>query len=213
MRDTLVEKEGLLAQKDILLREVNHRVQNSLQLVSSFLSLQMRGAENPVVLAQLEEARRRLLAVALVHRRLYQSDQVQSVEMGRYVEELHRELVDSLGPEWNGHVQVRADSIFVPTDQAVSLGLIMTELVVNAAKYAYRGAAGPIDIQLKELMGRAIALTVADQGVGQGVGQASVTGTGFGEKMIKVLCAQWRGWVDHQDNEPGRRTTVTVYAA
>jgi chemotaxis family two-component system sensor kinase Cph1 len=209
MRDTLVEKEGLLAQKDILLREVNHRVQNSLQLVSSFLSLQMRGAENPVVLAQLEEARRRLLAVALVHRRLYQSDQVQSVEMGRYVEELHRELVDSLGPEWNGHVQVRADSIFVPTDQAVSLGLIMTELVVNAAKYAYRGAAGPIDIQLKELMGRAIALTVADQGVGQ----ASVTGTGFGEKMIKVLCAQWRGWVDHQDNEPGRRTTVTVYAA
>ena len=100
------------------LREVNHRIQNSLQLVSSFLSLQMRGTEDPLVLAQLEEARRRLLAVALVHRRLYQSDQVQSVEMGRYVEELRRELVDSLGPEWNGHVQVRADTISVPTDQA-----------------------------------------------------------------------------------------------
>jgi len=205
----LAEQESLLAQKDLLLREVNHRVQNSLQLVSSFLSLQMRGSQEPHVLAQLEEARRRLHAVALVHRRLYQTDQVQSVEMGRYLDELRHDLVSSFGPEWADHLQVRSDTISIPTDQAVSLGLIVTELVVNSAKYAYQGRVGPITVQLRELAGRAIALTVADRGTGE----AASTGTGFGLRMVQALCAQWQGSIDQQDNRPGRRVVVTVRAA
>lgn len=204
--DLLSRQEALLGQKDILLREVNHRVQNSLQLVSGFLGLQIRETQDEAVLAQLEEARRRLMAVALVHRRLYQSEQIQSVEMGRYLEDLRHELVGSLGAEWSDHVQVRSDTISVPTDQAVSLGLITTELVINAAKYAYGGAAGPIDIQLKHAMGRMIALTVADRGSGTLISPQA----GFGTKMIKALCAQWRGSIDHQDNQPGKRVIVTA---
>ncbi len=209
-KDTLLgQQDSLLQQKDVLLGEVNHRVQNSLQLVSSFLSLQMRGITDERVLTQLEEARRRLMAVALVHRRLYRSDQVQSVEMGRYLEELRGELVESLGSDWERHIRVRADTISVPTDQAVSLGLILTELVVNAAKYAYGGAPGPIDIELKEGAGRTLALVVADQGIGE----ATSTGTGFGVKMIRALSAQWHGGIEHQDDQPGRRVTVSVRAA
>jgi chemotaxis family two-component system sensor kinase Cph1 len=205
----LAEQDNLLVQKDLLLREVNHRVQNSLQLVSSFLSLQMRGSDEPHVLAQLQEARRRLQAVALVHRRLYQTDQVQSVEMGRYLDELRHDLVNSFGPEWAEQLQVRSDTISIPTDQAVSLGLIVTELVVNSAKYAYQGKVGPITVQLRELAGRSIALTVADRGVGE----AAPTGTGFGLRMVQALCAQWQGSIDQQDNRPGRRVVVTVRAA
>ncbi|WP_191061140.1 histidine kinase dimerization/phosphoacceptor domain -containing protein [Geminicoccus harenae] len=205
----LAEQANLLTQKDLLLHEVNHRVQNSLQLVSSFLSLQMRGSQDPHVLAQLEEARRRLHAVALVHRRLYQTEQVQSVEMGRYLDELRQDLVSSFGPEWAEQLQVRSDTISVPTDQAVSLGLIVTELVVNSAKYAYQGKVGPIIVQLRELAGRAITLTVADRGVGEAVS----SGTGFGLRMVQALCAQWQGSIDHQDNRPGRRVVITFRAA
>jgi two-component sensor histidine kinase len=117
--------------------------------------------------------------------------------------------VSSFGPEWEDQLQVWSDTISIPTDQAVSLGLIVTELVVNSAKYAYQGKVGPITVQLRELVGRALALTVADRGVGD----AAPTGTGFGLRMVQALCAQWRGSIDQQDNRPGRRVVITVHAA
>src|SRR5690606_4626113 len=89
---SLKENESLLMQKDYLLKEVNHRVQNSLSLVSAFLKLQSRSSDDPAVRLNLEEAQRRIMAISLVHRRLYQDNNTTIVDLARYLEELCHEI-------------------------------------------------------------------------------------------------------------------------
>jgi len=97
--EILRDKDTLLQQKEFLIGEIKHRVQNSLQLVSSFLALQARASGNSELQSALGEARRRLSAVALVHRRLYRGDQVQTIDVGRYIEELCADTLSSMGQE------------------------------------------------------------------------------------------------------------------
>ena len=139
-----------MQQKEFLIGEVNHRVQNSLQLVSSFLSMQARASDNPELHAALKEAGRRLIAVALVHRRLYRGDQIALVDGARYIEELCADTVSYMGQEWAQHLSLHLSPVLIATDRAIILGLVLTELMINANKYAYGGAAGPIDVELIE---------------------------------------------------------------
>ena len=201
---TLDQKDILLREKDFLLREVNHRVQNSLQLVSSFLALQGGAAQNDDVSAAIDEARRRIAAVSLVHRRLYSSDQLEIVDAARYVDELLDDLLTSLGPEWDAHVARDLEPIMIKTDRAVALGLILTELVINANKYAYGGAAGPLRIALAD-DDTGLRLSVVDQGRGRGS-----SGGGFGSRMIAVLVSQLGGTLDYLDNRPGTNAVLTA---
>jgi light-regulated signal transduction histidine kinase (bacteriophytochrome) len=198
------EKDGLLLQKEMLLKEVNHRIQNSLQLVSSFLALQSRAASEPVLHTAFEEARRRLQAVALVHRRLYRADQIDTVDMGRYLEDLIGDMNASMGEEWAGKITVDASPVLAPTDRAVSLGLLVTELVINANKYAYGGAPGPIEVSLEEHRAN-LRLIVADRGKGK----HQVT-EGFGSRMMNVMIKQLGGEITYSDNKPGLRAILTA---
>ena len=203
LTEALSEKDGLLEQKEMLLKEVNHRIQNSLQLVSSFLGLQSRSLAEPQLREHFEEARRRLQAVALVHRRLYRADQIEVVDMARYLEELVGDMNDSLGAEWAGQVTVDASPVLVPTDRAVTLGLVVTELVINANKYAYGGKPGPIQVSLEEHRAD-IRLIVADHGQGKhGLGE------GFGSRMMSAMVKQLRGDLVFGDNKPGLRAILT----
>ena len=181
------EKELLIRQKEFLIGEVNHRVQNSLQLVSSFLALQARASEDPNFHAAIDEARRRLTAVSLVHRRLYRADQLEAIDAARYLDELLADLVVSLGEEWTPHLVTDLQPISLHTDRAVGLGLILTELVINANKYAYGGAAGPLHVTLAEDRNR-FRLIVADEGVGRVSSRK-----GFGSRMIDALVRQLAG--------------------
>jgi len=201
---TLEEKDALLAQNDVLMKEVDHRVQNSLQLVSAFLSLQARNAKDEIVAAHLKEAQSRLSAVALVHRRLYRDDQVQSVDLSRYLDDLARDMKGSLGADWAKDMRLSLAPVLIPTDRAISVGLIATELVINATKYAYDGAAGPIDIVLEQHRDR-FRLIVADQGKGK-----STTSEGFGSRMLSTMVQRLSGTLEHGDNEPGLRVIVTA---
>jgi two-component system, chemotaxis family, sensor kinase Cph1 len=97
------DKDLLLQQNEFLIGEVNHRVQNSLQLVSSYLALQARTSTNPELLVALEEARRRISAVSLVHRRLYRGDQLALVDAARYIEELCADTFAFMGQDWAQH--------------------------------------------------------------------------------------------------------------
>lgn len=198
--------EEQLAQKDFLLKEVNHRIQNNLQLVASFLSLQRRETTDPLLRAHLDEATRRMRAVGLVHRRLYHSDVVEAVEMQRYLEELTQELVASLGPDWGDMLLLDAAPATVATDRAVAIGLVLTELVINAAKYAYEGRPGPVRVTF-EAQCRELTLTVADEGRGR-----SKTGAaeGFGTRMMKALVAQIGGVLSYLDNGPGARAVLVA---
>ncbi len=200
---TLAEKDALLAQKDILMKEVNHRVQNSLQLVASFLRLQAKTSADPAVADQLAEAQARLAAVALVHRRLYRDDQVESVDLSRYIDELVADMRVSLGADWGRHIRLDLAPILVPTDRAVNIGLILTELVINATKYAYGGAAGPIAIALEQ-HGAKLRLIVADDGRGKGDGE------GFGGRMMSAMVQRLSGDIAYDDNRPGLRAIMTA---
>lgn len=198
------EKDGLLLQKEMLLKEVNHRIQNSLQLVSSFLALQSRAASEPLLHTAFEEARRRLQAVALVHRRLYRADQIDTVDMGRYLEDLIGDMNASMGEEWAGMITVDASPVLAPTDRAVTLGLVVTELVINANKYAYGGAPGPIEVSLEEHRAN-LRLIVADRGKGK----HQIT-EGFGSRMMNVMIKQLGGQITYSDNKPGLRAILTA---
>jgi light-regulated signal transduction histidine kinase (bacteriophytochrome) len=204
LQRALADKDGLIAQKDILMKEVNHRVQNSLQLVSAFLRLQAKAAGDPVVADHLAEAQARLSAVALVHRRLYRDDQVENVDLARYLEELVGDMKGSLGAEWAAQIRLDLAPILMPTDRAVNIGLILTELVINASKYAYAGAVGPIAIALEQHRTR-LRLIVADEGRGK-----SGTGQGFGSRMMDAMVDRLSGEIDFADNAPGLRVILTA---
>jgi light-regulated signal transduction histidine kinase (bacteriophytochrome) len=200
----LRERDQLLLQKDYLMREVNHRVQNSLQLVSSYMRLQAQENDDPRLTAYLSEARRRLSAVSLVHRRLYRDEQMETVDLGRYLEELCHDLAESLGEGWRHQMQVDLAPVLMSADRSIHLGLILTELVINATKYAYGGAEGPLSIAVEQHGGR-IRLVVADRGTG-----AVKLGKGFGSSMIEMLTAGLDGTLEFASNQPGLRAIVMV---
>jgi len=204
LNTTLRENDSLIQQKDFLLKEVNHRVQNSLSLVSSFLRMQARDAE-PAVKAQLEQAQHRLMAVGLVHRRLYQDGSVEIIDLSRYLGELIAELQESLDQRWKEQMSLDLASILISTDRAVSLGLVVNELVINATKYAYGEETGPVQIILEQHR-NTLRLIVADQGKGHA---GTTQGTGFGSRMLSALIQRLQGNI-HQENHRGMRVIVTA---
>jgi light-regulated signal transduction histidine kinase (bacteriophytochrome) len=204
LQRTLADKDALIAQKDVLMKEVNHRVQNSLQLVAAFLSLQAKSSDDAKVKEHLAEAQARLAAVALVHRRLYRDDQVESVDLSRYIEELAGDMKTSLGADWAAQMSLDLAPVLVSTDRAVNIGLVLTELVINASKYAYRGRAGPIQISLEQHRNR-LRLVVADMGVGR-----SGDREGFGSRMMNAVVVGLSGMIEHDDNMPGLRVILTA---
>jgi two-component sensor histidine kinase/CheY-like chemotaxis protein len=193
---------------EAMLREVNHRVGNSLQLVSSFMSLQLRHLADEGARDALRESQARIEAVAHVHRRLYTSGDMSSVEMDEYLRGLIDELSKSLGPDKGSPtLTLEVEPLRVSTDQAVSLGVVVTELVTNAVKYAYApGQGGEIRVILRtDSDGRAL-LTVEDDGPGMGDG--SPKGTGLGGKIISAMASGLRSAVEFDKAHKGVRARL-----
>lgn len=202
---TLKENENLLRQKDFLMREVNHRVQNSLALVGAFLKMQGRSA-SPETREELDQAQKRLLAVSLAHRRLYQDDSVEIIDLSRYLDELLRELVQTVDHGWEDQLTLDLVPLLISTDRAVTVGLIINELLTNVTKYAYDGAVGPAVIRLEQHRDT-LRLVVQDRGKGI---NGTVSGTGFGTKMLNTLVQGLDGTLTYEDNMPGLRAIVTA---
>ena len=201
LRASLDERDLRLEQQEFLIREVNHRVQNSLTLVSSFLGLQARQSE-PEARDQLLEARRRVRAVSMVHSRLYRAEASSSVDLARYFAELIDDLGGSMGADWSARLEHDLAPVRVEAGRAVTLGLILTELIINAQKYAYDGEPGPIQITLEE-GADSLRLTVEDSGKG-----GHKAGGGFGSMMIGSLVGQLGGQLDYRDARPGLRAVL-----
>ena len=196
------------ARLEALLGEVNHRVANSLQLVSAMIRLQAGALDDPRARGALEDTQRRIEAIAQVHRRLYTSSDVESVDMHDYL----RALIDELGETWSSDAAPRrlaldAAPIKLPTDRAVSLGVIVTELVTNACKYAYPSGGGDVRIGLRPVGTQAFELVVEDDGCGMPPG-ATPRGTGLGQKLIRAMAQSLQAEFGYDPDHPGARATL-----
>lgn len=209
MRDARDRFEALAAERQVLLHEVNHRVGNSLQLVGAFLHMQAFSSASTETRQALGEANRRVLAVAQVHRRLYATDDVQSVALGQYLRTLIDDIRESTDAEGFGELlTVAADEVQIDPDSAVTIGIIVTELVINAMKHAYPSGGGPIRVLLRAEPddGRFLLLVEDD-----GVGRARETGspTGIGETIIRAMASKLSATVDYDVTASGTRAGMT----
>lgn len=198
---------------ETLLREVNHRVANSLQLVSALVSLQSNALADEGARAALRDTQRRIEAIAQVHRRLYTSNHVDSVDMEDYLGALVRELAETWSTEAAPrHVRLTAEPIVLPTDRAVSLGVIVNELVSNACKYAYPGdEGGEIRVALRRTPD-GFVLIVEDDGIGIDPG-ATPRGTGLGSRVISAMAKSLRSTVVYDPTHRGVRATLQAALA
>jgi len=197
------------ARLEALLGEVNHRVANSLQLVSAMVRLQAGALADPTARAALDDTQRRIGAIAQVHRRLYSANDVESVDMRDYLGSLVAELAETLTSGDAPHaLRVAAEPIRLPTDKAVSLGVIVTELVTNACKYAYpTGAGGEIRVMLSADGEQAFRLSVEDDGCGMPA-EATPKGTGLGTKLIRAMAQSLQTIVEYEPRPQGVRATL-----
>ena len=192
-----------------LLREVNHRVSNSLQLVSAFVHMQARQLTNEAARQALKDTDRRIQAIAQVHRRLYTSDNVESVAMDEYLAAIGAELEETWStPEGRREIRIDAEPLHLHTDKAVSVGVIVNELVSNACKYAYPpGQAGEIRVRLAREDDRRFRLVVEDDGVGLNEGTAP-RGSGLGSQLVNAMARSLSSQVDYDPGHSGVRAIL-----
>ena len=174
---------ALAAEREVLLREVNHRVGNSLQIIASLLHLQANSAAQDDVKAALTNAMGRVAAVAQVHRRLYTSHDLKSVLLNQYLEALLEDLRRSAEGNKMSRLTLKAEPIEIDPDRAVAIGIIVNELVMNAVKYAYPDGAGPIHVELKMPKATIWCWRLRDDGVGLNV-KTDPRSTGMGQRIV-----------------------------
>jgi two-component sensor histidine kinase len=194
---------------EALLREVNHRVSNSLQLVSAFVHMQSSALPDEAAKAALRDTQRRIEAIGQVHRRLYTSNDVESVDMKDYLAALVAELEETWStPLSPRKLILRSDEIRLKTDKAVPVGVIVSELVTNACKYAYaKDAAGEVRVGLVRDGDGHFRLSVEDDGCGM-PDDGRVIGTGLGTKLIRAMAASLGAEVSVDPAHRGVRTEL-----
>jgi two-component sensor histidine kinase len=197
---------ALAAEREVLLREVNHRVGNSLQIIASLLHLQANSSTQDGVKAALTNAMGRVAAVAQVHRRLYTSHDLKSVLLNQYLEALLEDLRRSAEGNKMSRLTLRAEPIEIDPDRAVAIGIIVNELVMNAVKYAYPDGAGPIHIVLNA-DGDDLELSIADDGVGLNV-KTDPRSTGMGQRIVTAMAQKLDASVERDPKHAGTRIVL-----
>ncbi|WP_181247688.1 sensor histidine kinase [Cereibacter changlensis] len=200
----LQERDRLLAQKETLLGEVNHRIKNSLQLVSSILNTDARRAGPGEVRARLERAAARVQAVTSVHEMLYRSNEVSTVTFGSYLHDLCANLAAGDAGTAGAELICEAVEVRLPADKAIPLALIVNELVSNAIKHGLAGSENGIIRVTTSLMGRDLVLEVTDSGVGKAEGAEQ----GLGTRIIAGLVDQLYASMSTGDASPGHRVVI-----
>ena len=161
------EIEKSLKEKDILLKEIHHRVKNNLQIIISLLNLQTGYIKDEVTLKAVKDGQSRVRSMALVHEKFYQSNELTEIDFAEYIEKLCHFLYQSYGDKTGRiDIQITGDRIGLDMDTAMPCGLLVNEIVSNAYKYAFPGNdKGIILIELKKSNGR-MTLTINDNGIG-----------------------------------------------
>jgi two-component sensor histidine kinase len=201
----------VMEQKDMLLQEMQHRVANSLQLIASILLLKSRTANSEETRGQLQDAHRRVMSVASTQAHLRALRSGENVRMGPYLSELCKALASSMVSEHRAvQFKVEVEKDDASSTEAVSLGLIVTELVINALKHAFTDdTAGGVIAVSYDVDGPAWRLTVCDNGVGQPQAGSEPKTAGLGTSIIAALAKQLDGRVERSRTSP-HGTTVSI---
>ncbi len=167
-RNVEVQLTASLQEKEVLLKEIHHRVKNNLQIVSSLLSLQSDALADPHLLAQFQDSQDRVRSMALVHETLYQSQDLAQLDMAPYIRTLSTQLLQSYDVDPPRiALRIQADRLLLDLDQAIPCGLILNELLTNAFKYAFPPShTGVVHVELHSITAQQARLVVRDTGVG-----------------------------------------------
>lgn len=200
---------------EALLAEMNHRVANSLALVTSLLRLQAGSAQHEETRQVLQETQNRIAAIAGMHRSLYSNDNISSVDMKPYLGALATDLAESVGAaETRLRISVDLDDIELAADKAVSVGMIVTELATNALKYAYaEGEEGEIRIVFRRVDEGNARLAVEDDGAGLASSSEAKPGsrkTGLGTRIVRSMADAIGNGINYPTTARGTVAEVLV---
>jgi PAS domain S-box-containing protein len=188
----LTDYRRALREKEVLLKEIHHRVKNNLQVVASLLNLQAHQVVGTQVHALFVQAQARIRSIVLVHDRLYHTEDLARVDFGTYVRELVERLVDAHGAEARGvSVQLELEDVRLPVSAAVPCGLVLNELVTNTLRHAFpAGRGGTLTVRLHKPSPDSARLTVIDDGVGLPTPAPSRGGPTLGLELVYTFAEQ-----------------------
>jgi two-component sensor histidine kinase len=207
----LKQTEELLRQKEVLLQEMQHRVANSLQIIASILMMKARLVTSAETRQHLEDAHRRVMSVATVQQHISAAGRSELVEIRRYLSNLCDSLAASMIGDRNAILlNVMADDSTIPSADAVSLGLIVTELVINALKHAFPKDHPKAEVLVNyETSGTNWRLVVSDNGVGRRVDGNAPTKRGLGTSLVTALAQQLEAQVETINRPTGTKVSIT----
>ncbi|MBI5651882.1 MAG: GAF domain-containing protein [Chloroflexi bacterium] len=198
-----------LAEKEVLLKEIHHRVKNNLQIISSLLNLQNAQIKDPTAREVLRDSQNRVRSMALVHERLYRAEDLARVDLGEYARGLSANILRSYGATTERiALAANADSVLVGIDIAISCGLILNELIANAVKHAFPGERrGTLRVELRADAASQVRLIVADDGIGFPADLDFRNTTSLGLQLVTTLVNQLNGRIE-LTREHGTQFTV-----
>jgi two-component sensor histidine kinase len=201
--------KAALERHQVLLKEMNHRVKNSLMIVSSMLQLKGSAVGDPALTAHLEEASHRVSAVAKAHDQLFHGSDIERMDLGKYVETICKDLDASVA-----HCVIQTDAqyeIEISTDRAISAALIVNELITNAAKYAYKDKpGGKIWVAVAGVGKDKLSISVRDEGAGLPPGFDRNKPKGLGMRIITAFVKQLAGTLEIHARNPGTEFVITI---
>jgi len=198
-------------ERDLLLREIEHRIKNNFATVASLIEMQRRSVESDDAKKALAAVASRIESIARAHGHLYRgADGVGSVEMRAYVRELGDTLAQALTLQGPIILSADADDLTVDRDRAVTIGLLINELVTNAAKHAFNGRdSGAVAVEFRR-QENGWRLVVADDGVG--FDPATISKNGLGQRLVEAFARQANGTLTTESNNTGTRVIVDFKA-
>jgi two-component sensor histidine kinase len=197
-----------LARNEALLKEMNHRVKNSLSIVGGMLRLQANDADDGQVAELLNKASHRVDAIAKAHDQLSQGSDVERMDVGKYIEALCHDLDESVA---QCDVRTEIDEgIVIPTDRAVSTALIVNELIANAAKYAYENHSGVITVKVARADENNFIVSVRDEGAGMPDDIDPRDRKGLGMRIISSFTRQLNATIEIKRRNPGAEFIVSI---
>ncbi len=191
------ELSATLKEREVLLQEVHHRVKNNLQVISSLINMQIRQLGEGASRDALEECQTRVQAIALIHEKLYQSQDYARVPFSDYAKSLAANVFHATGVSQSTvSLQLAVEAVALPVDKAIPCGLILNELITNALKHGFPGGrTGTIRVEIARVPG-GLRLVVSDDGVGLPPGLDVRTSPTLGLQLVRMLAKQVAGDVE-----------------